>query len=205
MVSGLRKHEYLPEFDWFSIRKDKESHLNQHAKVIWMSGLSGAGKTTIAKGLEKELLKRGYLSQVIDGDDLRAGLNKSLGFSNEDRKENLRRIAEISKLFINCGVITINSFISPTEEARRMAKSIVGEDYYVEVYINAPLEVCEQRDSKGLYRKARQGLIKNFTGIDSPFEPPQKADIEIKTDLLTIKESIDKLLNYILPLVEYKK
>ncbi len=205
MVNGLTKHEYLPEYDWFLMRKEKESLLNQHAKVIWMSGLSGAGKTTIAKGLEKELLKRGYLSQVIDGDDLRAGLNKNLGFSNKDRKENLRRIAEISKLFINCGVIAINSFISPTDEVRRMAKSIVGENYYVEVFISAPIEVCEQRDNKGLYRKARQGLIKNFTGIDSLFEPPRNADIEIKTDELTIKESIDKLLNYILPLVEYKK
>ena len=205
MVNGLRKHEDLPESDWFLIRKDKESLLSQHAKVIWMSGLSGAGKTTVAKGLERELLKRGYLSQVIDGDDLRAGLNKNLGFSDEDRKENLRRIAEISRLFINCGVITINSFISPTEEVRRMAKSIVGEDYYVEVFINAPLEVCEQRDYKGLYMKARQGLIKNFTGIDSPFEPPQNADIEIRTDLLTIRESVDKLLDYILPLVEYKE
>jgi adenylylsulfate kinase len=187
------------------LTQDKERLLNQRARVIWMTGLSGAGKTTIARGLEKELLKKGYLSQVIDGDDLRAGLNKNLGFSNEDRKENLRRIAEISRLFINCGLITINSFISPTHEVRRMAKSIVGEDFYVEVFINAPLEVCEQRDKKGLYRKARQGLIKDFTGIDSPFEPPMNADIEIQTDRLTIKESIDKLLSYILPLVEYKK
>ncbi len=187
------------------LTQDKERLLNQRARVIWMSGLSGAGKTTIARGLEKELLKKGYLSQVIDGDDLRAGLNKNLGFSNEDRKENLRRIAEISRLFINCGVITINSFISPTHEVRSMAKSIVGEDYYVEVFINAPLEVCEQRDNKGLYRKARQGLIKDFTGIDSPFEPPLNANIEIKTDRLTIKESVDKLLSYILPLVEHKK
>jgi adenylylsulfate kinase len=187
------------------LTKDKERHLNQRARVIWMTGLSGAGKTTIARGLEKELLKKGYLSQVIDGDDLRAGLNKNLGFSNEDRKENLRRIAEISRLFINCGVITINSFISPTHEVRSMAKSIVGKDYYIEVFINAPLEVCEQRDNKGLYRKARQGLIKDFTGIDSPFEPPLNANIEIKTDRLTIKESVDTLLSYILPHVEHKK
>jgi adenylylsulfate kinase len=187
------------------LTQDKERLLNQHARVIWMTGLSGAGKTTIARGLEKELLKKGYLSQVIDGDDLRAGLNKDLGFSNEDRKENLRRIAEISRLFIKSGVIAINSFISPTHDGRSMAKSIVGEDYYIEVFINAPLEVCEQRDSKGLYRKARQGLIKDFTGIDSPFEPPQNADIEILTDRLTIKESVDKLLSYILPLVEHKK
>jgi adenylylsulfate kinase len=187
------------------LTQDKQRLLNQRARVIWMTGLSGAGKTTIARGLEKELLKKGYLSQVIDGDELRAGLNKNLGYSNEDRKENLRRIAEISRLFINCGLITINSFISPTHEVRSMAKSIVGEDYYVEVFINAPLEVCEQRDNKGLYSKARQGLIKDFTGIDSPFEPPRNADIEIRTDRLTIKESIDKLLSYILPLVEYKK
>ncbi len=185
------------------MRKGKEELLNQRARVIWMSGLSCAGKSTIAAGLERELFKKGYVTQVLDGDNIRMGLNKNLGFTEEDRNENLRRIAELSRLFINCGIITINSFISPTKEARKNARSIIGKDDFIEVYINAPIEVCEQRDTKGLYKKARQGLIKDFTGIDSVFEPPENPDIEIRTDLLTIKESIDKLVKFILPLVEY--
>jgi adenylylsulfate kinase len=136
---------------------------------------------------------------------VRTGLNKNLGFSDEDRKENLRRIAELSKLFINCGVIAINAFISPTRVSRETAKSIIGADDFIEVYVNAPIEVCEQRDKKGLYKKARQGLIKDFTGIDSPFEPPENPDIEIRTDLLNIEEGVDKLLNFVLPLIKYNK
>ena len=193
-----------PVFDWILMRNSKEKLLNQRAKVIWMSGLSCAGKSTIAVELEKELFRRGYVTQILDGDNIRMGLNKNLSFSKEDRIENLRRIAELSKLFINCGIITINSFISPTEIARKSAKSIIGEDDFVEVYINAPIEVCEKRDTKGLYKKARQGLIKDFTGIDSVFEPPKNADIEIRTDLFSVKECIDKLVKFILPLVEYK-
>jgi adenylylsulfate kinase len=196
--------DIYPVFDWILMRKSKEKLLNQRARVIWMSGLSCAGKSTVAAGLERELFKRGYLTQILDGDNIRMGLNKNLSFTKEDRIENLRRIAELSKLFVNCGIITINSFISPTEESRKSAKSIIGDNDVIEVYINAPIEVCEQRDTKGLYKKARQGLIKNFTGIDSLFEPPQNPDIEIRTDLLTIKESIDKLVKFILPLVEYK-
>lgn len=193
-----------PVFDWILMRNSKEKLLNQRAKVIWMSGLSCAGKSTIAAELEKELFRRGYVTQILDGDNIRMGLNKNLSFSKEDRIENLRRIAELSKLFINCGIITINSFISPTEIARKRAKSIIGNDDFVEVYINAPIEVCEKRDTKGLYKKARQGLIKDFTGIDSVFEPPKNADIEIRTDLFSVKECIDKLVKFILPLVEYK-
>ncbi len=194
-----------PVFDWILLRNSKEKLLNQHALVIWMSGLSGAGKSTLAAGLERELFKRNYLTQIIDGDNVRTGLNRNLSFTDEDRKENLRRIAELSKLFINCGVITINSFISPTNESRETARSIIGADNFIEVYVNAPIEICEQRDSKGLYKKARQGLIKNFTGIDSSFEPPENPDIEIRTNLLNIDEGVDKLMNYVLPIVKYKK
>ncbi|UCH14842.1 MAG: adenylyl-sulfate kinase [Bacteroidales bacterium] len=193
-----------PVFDWILMRNSKEKLLNQHAKVIWMSGLSCSGKSTIAAALEKELFRRGYVTQILDGDNIRMGLNKNLSFSKEDRIENLRRIAELSKLFINCGIITINSFISPTEIARKSAKSIIGEDDFIEVYINAPIEVCEKRDTKGLYKKARKGLIKDFTGIDSVFEPPENPDIEVRTDLFTVEECIDKLVKFILPLVEYK-
>ena len=201
---GKENRNIHPVFDWILMRNSKEKLLNQCAKVIWMSGLSCAGKSTIAVELEKELFRRGYVTQILDGDNIRMGLNKNLSFSKEDRNENLRRIAELSKLFINCGIITINSFISPTEVARKRAKSIIGKDNFVEVYINAPIEVCEKRDTKGLYKKARQGLIKDFTGIDSVFEPPEKPDIEVRTDLFSVKECIDKLVKFILPLVEYK-
>ncbi len=194
-----------PVFNWILLRNSKEKLLKQSAKVIWMCGLSGAGKSTMAAGLEKELFKLGYLTQIIDGDNVRSGLNSNLGFSDEDRKENLRRIAELSKLFLNCGVITINSFISPSKESRDLARSIIGKDDYIEAYINAPLETCEQRDVKGLYKRARQGLIKDFTGIDSPFTPPENPDVEINTDMLSIDEGVQKLLNHVLPLVEYKE
>ncbi|NBC83152.1 MAG: adenylyl-sulfate kinase [Bacteroidetes bacterium] len=203
-MSDTNKDIY-PVFDWILLKSNKEELLKQHAQVIWMTGLSGAGKSTIAAGLEKALYKRGYLTQIIDGDNIRTGLNRNLGFSGEDRNENLRRIAEVTKLFLNCGVITINSFITPTKEARQLVKKIVGEDSFIEVFINAPIEVCENRDVKGLYKKARKGLIKNFTGIDSPFEPPENPDVEIRTDQLNIDEAIDKLLTFIIPKIEYKE
>lgn len=182
-------------------RTEKEKNLNQRSKVIWLTGLSGAGKTTIAKYLEIELVKRHFFTQVLDGDNVRTGINNNLGFSDQDRYENIRRIAEISKLFVNCGVITINCFISPTEDIREMAKNIIGKDDFIEVYINAPLNVCEERDIKGLYSRARRGEIKEFTGITSPFEAPQHVDLEIRTDLLTIEESVNKLLEVVLPRV----
>ena len=184
-------------------RPEKEKLLNQKAKVIWMTGLSGAGKTTIGAGIERELNKRGYLTQVLDGDNIRSGINNNLGFSADDRFENIRRIAEVSKLFLNCGIICINSFISPTKAIRAMAKKIIGEDDFIEVYVNAPLEVCEQRDVKGLYQKARDGKIKDFTGIDSPFEVPENPAIEIKTDQLSIDESVQQCLEVILPNIEH--
>ena len=193
-----------PVFDQILNRPDKEKLLNQHSRVIWMTGLSGSGKTTIGTHIEYELNKRGYLTQVLDGDNIRTGINNNLGFSEEDRYENIRRIAEVSKLFMNCGIICINSFISPTREIRHMAMEIIGKENFIEVFINAPLEVCESRDVKGLYQKAREGKIKNFTGIDSPFEEPIKPDIELKTDLLSIEKSTQKALKFILPVIGYK-
>ncbi len=192
-----------PVFDQILNRPDKEKLLNQHSRVIWMTGLSGSGKTTIGTHIEHELNKRGYLTQVLDGDNIRSGINNNLGFSEEDRYENIRRIAEVSKLFMNCGIICINSFISPTREIRHMAMEIIGKENFIEVFINAPLEVCESRDVKGLYKKAREGKIKNFTGIDAPFEEPIKPDIELKTDKLSIKESTEKALKHILPVIEF--
>jgi adenylylsulfate kinase len=203
-MKGSGKNIY-PVFDKILQRKDKEKLLRQRSKVIWMTGLSGAGKTTIAKQLDEALYKLGYVAQILDGDNIRAGINNNLSFSEEDRFENIRRIAEISKLFINCGIIIINSFISPTEKIRKMALEIIGEEDFIEVFVNAPLDICEQRDTKGLYVKARSGEIKNFTGIDSPFEIPENADITIQTDKQTIEESVNQLLDYLVPLIRFEE
>ncbi|MEE4197946.1 MAG: adenylyl-sulfate kinase [Bacteroidales bacterium] len=193
-----------PTFDKILKREDKEKLLNQHSLVIWITGLSGSGKTTIAKALEIELHHRGYLTKLLDGDNVRTGINNNLGFSEADRKENIRRIAEVSKLFKDGGVILINCFISPTHEIRNQAKNIIGEKDFFDIYVNTPLEVCEQRDIKGLYAKARAGIIKNFTGIDSPYEEPENPAVEIKTTEMSVEESMDKILKVLLPRIQYK-
>jgi len=187
-----------PVFDRIYDRKVKEEILRQSAKVIWFTGLSGSGKTTLASNLEKELFFRRFFCQVLDGDNIRAGINNNLGFSKEDRLENIRRIAEVSKLLINTGMITICSFISPTEEIRHMARSIIGEKDFIEIFLNPPLEVCEQRDTKGLYKKARAGEIKDFTGISSPFEVPRHPDLEIDTSVTPIKDSVELIFNMVI-------
>ena len=188
-----------PVFDRILQRKDKESLLQQKSIVIWFTGLSGSGKTTIAIGLEQELNKRGILTQILDGDNVRTGINNNLGFSEEDRVENIRRIAEVSKLFLNAGVVTINCFVSPTIEIRKNAKEIIGGDNFLEVFVNTPFEICEQRDVKGLYKKARAGEIKNFTGLDAPFEIPTNPFLDLKTENKTVEESINEALEKILP------
>ena len=192
-------------FDEMLSREDKEKLLGQTAKVIWLTGLSGSGKTTIAKEVERVLHQKGYITQMLDGDNIRTGINNNLGFSEEDRAENIRRIAEVSKLFLNCGIIAINCFVSPTNAIRNQAKAIVGEKDFVEVLVDTPLEVCEQRDTKGLYAKARAGEIKNFTGIDAPFEPPENASLIVSTESRDIQESANEVINYILPLIKRKQ
>lgn len=172
-----------PIFDKILNRGHKEALLKQKSLVIWMVGLSGSGKSTLAKALEQDLYEKGHLTQLLDGDNLRTGINNNLGFSDSDRLENIRRSAETAKLFLNCGIVTICSFISPTEEIRTMAKTIIGEEDFLEVFINCPYEVCEQRDVKGLYKKARTGELKNFTGLDAPFEAPKNPAVELRTDL----------------------
>lgn len=199
----MSENNIFPVFHKIVQREDKEKLLKQKSKIIWLTGLSGSGKTTLAKNLDRELYNRGFVTQVLDGDNIRSGINNNLKFTEEDRYENIRRISEVSKLFLNCGIIAINSFISPTEEIREMAIDIIGKENFIEIFVNAPIEVCEQRDIKGLYAKARKGEIKNFTGIDSPFEIPMNCDIEIRTDLQSVEESIKQLLNYILPRIEY--
>lgn len=166
-----------------------------------MTGLSGSGKSTIAKELEKKLHQQGILVMVLDGDNVRAGLNSNVDFSEEGRKENIRRIAEVNKLFLSCGIVVINCFVSPTLEIRHLARTIIGSDFK-EVFINTPLEECEKRDVKGLYKKARAGEIKDFTGVNAPFEPPQNADIEIKTTNKTINESTQDLYNNMILLIK---
>ena len=194
-----------PIFDRLLTKADREQRLQQRSKVVWLTGLSGSGKSTIAEALERKLHNSGYFAQVLDGDNIRSGINNNLGFSLEDRQENIRRIAEIAKLYLNSGIITLNSFISPTVEIRNFAKEIIGAADFIEIYINAPLEVCEQRDVKGLYQKARKGIIKGFTGIDSPYEPPINPTIEIKTDQLSLEESVEQIFNYINPILKYNK
>jgi len=193
----MTKHIY-PVFDRIYDRKVKEEILRQSAKVIWFTGLSGSGKTTLASNLEKELFFRRFFCQVLDGDNIRSGINSNLGFNEVDRLENIRRIAEVSKLLLNTGMITICSFISPTEEIRQLARQIIGEKDFIEIFLNPPLEVCEKRDTKGLYKRARAGEIKDFTGISSPFEAPLHPDLEIDTSVTSIKDSVDLIFNVII-------
>lgn len=198
----MTKHIY-PVYDQLLSKENKEKLLNQQAKCIWLTGLSGSGKTAIGKHLEQLLQENGKLSTVLDGDNIRDGLNKNLGFSVEDRAENIRRIAEINKLLLNSGVITINCFVSPTQEIRDTAKAIIGEKDFLEIYINTPIEVCEQRDVKGLYAKARAGEIKNFTGISSPFEEPKNPALKLSTINCTPLQSAQKLFDFLAPHLKY--
>ena len=195
------KNLIYPIFDRMLTRHDKEELLKQKSVMIWFTGLSGSGKSTIAIALERELHKRGLLCRILDGDNIRSGINNNLGFSESDRVENIRRIAEVSKLFIETGIITIAAFISPNDDIRDMAADIIGKEHFLEIYVSTPLEECEKRDVKGLYAKARKGEIKNFTGISAPFEVPQNATLELDTSKLTVEESINKLLELILPKV----
>ena len=183
-------------------RADKEDLLGQRGLMIWFTGLSGSGKSTVAIALERELQKRGLLCRILDGDNIRSGINNNLGFSQEDRVENIRRIAEIGKLFVDTGIITIAAFISPSNDIRRMAADIIGHDDFVEIYVSTPIEECEKRDVKGLYAKARRGEIKDFTGVSAPFEVPEHPDLSLDTSVLSLEESVAMLLKKILPRVE---
>ena len=194
-----------PIFDRLLQRSDRELRLGQHSKVLWLTGLSGSGKSTIAQHLERKLHNEGFFAQVLDGDNIRSGINNNLSFSPEDRAENIRRIAEIAKLYLHSGIITINSFISPTKAIRATAKTIVGEENFIEIFINTPLEICEARDVKGLYKKARSGEIKGFTGIDAPYEVPEYPALNVKTANKTIEEPVQEIFEYIFPLITFKE
>ena len=192
-----------PIFDKMLGRSDKEQLLNQRGVMIWFTGLSGSGKSTLAIAMERELQKRGLLCRILDGDNIRSGINNNLGFSEADRMENIRRIAEIGKLFVDTGIITLAAFISPNNDMREMAANIIGKQDFMEIYISTPLEECERRDVKGLYAKARRGEIKNFTGISAPFEVPAHPALSLDTSKLSVEESVNKLLELILPKVKF--
>ena len=192
-----------PVFDQMVSRAEKEKRLNQRSKVIWFTGLSGSGKTTLASALERYLFGKGYLTQILDGDNIRSGINNNLGFSPEDRVENIRRIAEISKLLLHSGVICICAFVSPTEETRKTVRDIVGEEDFLEIFVSTPIAVCERRDIKGLYKKARAGIIKEFTGVSAPFEMPQNAILSIDTSDKTVDECLEILLDKLLKEIFY--
>lgn len=188
-----------PIFDKMPQRQNRKNLLPQRGIMIWLTGLSGSGKSTLAIGLENELYRQGILCRILDGDNIRNGINNNLGFSETDRRENIRRIAEVSKLFIDCDIVTIGAFISPTNDLRRMAENIIGRENFLEIYVSTPLEACEKRDVKGLYAKARRGEIKEFTGITSPFEIPEHPFVSIDTSRHPVEESVKILLNAVLP------
>ena len=190
--------DIYPIFDKMLSRSDRESLLHQRGVMIWFTGLSGSGKSTIALGVERELYKRGLLCRILDGDNIRTGINAGLGFSAEDRRENIRRIAEVGKLFVDTGIITLAAFVSPTNEYRQMAREIIGEDDFKEVYVSTPLEECERRDVKGLYARARRGEVKDFTGISAPFEAPEHPALTIDTSQQPLEKSVMQVVDLVL-------
>ena len=197
---SMEKHIY-PIFDRMATRSDKEQLLGQRGLMIWFTGLSGSGKSTLAVALERALQERGLLCRILDGDNIRTGINKNLGFSPADRVENIRRIAEVGRLFVDTGVITLSAFISPTRELREMARAIVGPSDFLEVYVSTPLAECERRDVKGLYAKARRGEIADFTGISAPFEEPEAPALSLDTAALSVESAVEMLLRAVLPRV----
>ena len=178
-------------------RQDKETLLGQRGMMVWFTGLSGSGKSTVALGVEQELHRRGILCRILDGDNIRAGINNNLGFSPEDRRENIRRIAEVGKLFVQTGIVTLACFVSPTEEIRQLARDIIGPEDFLEVYVSTPLEECERRDVKGLYARARRGEVKDFTGISAPFEAPTAPDLSLDTSQMTLEEEVKAVVGLI--------
>lgn len=186
-----------PIYEKMMTRQDKEQLLGQRGMMIWFTGLSGSGKSTIALGVERELHARGILCRILDGDNIRTGINAGLGFSADDRRENIRRIAEVGKLFVDTGIVTLAAFVSPTNEYRQMARDIIGADDFFEVYVSTPLEECERRDVKGLYARARRGEVKDFTGISAPFEAPANPALNIDTTRQPLEVSVQQVVDLV--------
>lgn len=194
---------HLFPFESKVTKAERARLLSQKPRVIWFTGLSGSGKSTLATHLEVQLNAQNFKTYLLDGDNVRTGLNSDLDFSDHSRKENIRRIGEVSKLFIDSGIIVLSAFISPFEEDRNQVRAIVGAEIFLEVFVDCPLEICEQRDVKGLYKKARLGEVKNFTGITSPYERPLNPNITISTHLQSLNESLTLLIDYIVPRISY--
>lgn len=188
-----------PIFDRMQLRVDKQRQLRQRSVVLWFTGLSGSGKSTLALALQRQLEADGYLCHVVDGDNMRAGINSDLGFSDAERRENVRRIAEVCRMFIDAGFITIATSLSPNEELRTMARNIIGSDDFVEIYLSTSIEECERRDVKGLYRKARCGMVANFTGVDAVYEPPCAPHLSIDTEEQSVSDCVDQIVQYVSP------
>lgn len=191
------ENNIYPIYDRMMTRQDKEQLLHQRGMMIWFTGLSGSGKSTIALGVERELHQRGLLCRILDGDNIRSGINAGLGFSAEDRRENIRRIAEVGKLFVDTGIITLAAFVSPTNEYRQLAREIIGDNDFFEVYVSTPLEECERRDVKGLYARARRGEVKDFTGISAPFEVPENPALSVDTSRQPLETSVHQVVDLI--------
>ena len=191
MKENIIKHNYTTSLD------ERKKLLQQNSFLIWFTGLSGSGKSTIANALERKLYEEGYKTYALDGDNIRQGINKDLSFSAEDRTENIRRIAEVAHLLVDAGVIVLAAFVSPYKKDRESIVNVVGNDNFVEIFVNTSLEECENRDVKGLYKKARAGEIKDFTGVNAPYEAPDNPDVEVVTDHLSIDESVLKIYNTI--------
>ncbi len=194
--SKRMKSTHIVKQDYKITRKDRIKLLGQNPVLIWLTGLSGSGKSTIADKLEQELHVKGYKTYLLDGDNIRHGLNNNIDFTEEGRRENIRRIGEVAKLFMDAGIIVITAFISPFKEDRDRVRALVSEGEFIEVHVNCPLAICEQRDVKGLYAKARKGEIPNFTGISSPFEAPESAEITVKTAENSLEECVTQILDY---------
>ncbi len=196
-MSKVSEEKILVPYKGRITKRDRQRIKGHKSAILWFTGLPSSGKSTIAHKLEEELNKRGIHTYVLDGDNVRRGLNSDLGFSPEDRRENIRRIGEVAKLFVDAGLIVMAAFISPYRESRRFVRNLVEPGEFIEIYVKCPLEVCEARDVKGLYKKARRGEIKDFTGISAPYEEPENPEIVVETDKESVEESVEKILNYL--------
>jgi len=194
-----------PVFHQMLGRADKEARLQQRGLVVWLYGLSGSGKSTLAIALERQLAAEGYFTQVLDGDNIRSGLNGNLGFSDEERRENIRRIAEVARLFLDAGVVTLASFITPRQELRDLARDIIGPSDFLEAYVHARFEICHQRDPKGLYEKAHSGAVSNFTGKDSAFEEPADPELFLDTERHSVEECRQRLYDAVQPRIRRRE
>lgn len=204
-ASSMASSEHIhPIFEQMLQRADKERLLRQQGRVLWFTGLSGSGKSTVARVVEEKLHRQGRHTVLLDGDNVRTGINRNLGFSEADRTENIRRIAEVAKLFVQNGSIVLCSFVSPTEDLRVLARDIIGKEDFIEVFVHCPLEVCEARDVKGLYAKARRGEIPDFTGISAPFEAPKQPELVIHTHRDSPEACVQQVLDNLHPIIEYK-